>query len=139
MPHSSPSLRHAVASGAFAILFLVGCDDPAQLAQDVIAAQGECTQDSLRVSSEACVQMFQRYAEMATEAMHAYVGGVKAMDQALQRMPPANFDTAGLGRAFTVRPDSGATDSIAPGTATCVLMWSVSVDPSFYYDHPDVR
>ena len=90
-----------VATPGLALLLLGACDDPADLAREVTDAQGECDQDSLRVGSEECVQMFKRYAEMATEAMHTYIGGMKALDEALQRMPPANFDTASFGRALT--------------------------------------
>ena len=89
-----------------ALFLLAGCDDPAAKAQQVIDARGDCSEDSLRVSSETCVRMFERYAEMVTEGIHTYIGGMKAMDRAIQRLPPANFDTAGLGRAITLPRDS---------------------------------
>lgn len=106
-----------------AALLLAACDDPANLAQEVAAAQGECDQDSLRVGAEACVGMMQRYAEMATEAIHTYIGGMRALDEALKRMPPANFDTTSFGvripGANTLPPDSArgyeAAGMPAPG------------------------
>jgi hypothetical protein len=104
------------AAGSLLLLAAAACDDPATMAKEVVGAKGNCTEDSLRVSSEACVQMFQTYAEMATKAIHGYIGGMKALDQALKRMPPANFDTAGLGHAFTPALDSaGAALATRPG------------------------
>jgi hypothetical protein len=93
-------------TAALTLLVLAGCDDPAETAQQVIDARGDCSEDSLRVSSETCVRMFERYAEMVTEGIHTYIGGMKAMDRAIQRLPPANFDTVGLGRAITLPRDS---------------------------------
>jgi hypothetical protein len=49
---------------------------------------------------------------------------VKALDQALDRMPPPNFDTAGLGRAFST-PLPGSADS--SGT---VYPWRAPLDSS---------
>lgn len=104
MPRTpSASLRSHLLR-ATALLLLGGCDHPGDFAKEVVDARGDCTQDSLRVSSETCVEMFERYGEMATGAIHTYIGGVKAMDQALKRLPPANFDTAGLGHPFSVPP-----------------------------------
>ena len=100
---------------ALALLLLAGCDDPAETVQEVVDARGNCSEDSLRVSSETCVRMFERYAEMVTEGIHTYIGGMKAMDRAIQRLPPANFDTAGLGRAITLPRDSSFAAS-AEGT-----------------------
>ena len=96
-----------------ALLLLGGCDDPAETAREVMDARGSCSEDSLRVSSETCVRMFGRYAEMITEGMHTYIGGMKAMDRAIQRLPPADFDTAGLGHAIT-RPSGGLSPDPAP-------------------------
>ena len=101
-------------TAALTLLVLAGCDDPAETAQQVIDARGDCSEDSLRVSSETCVRMFERYAEMVTEGIHTYIGGMKAMDRAIQRLPPANFDTAGLGRAITLPRDS----AFAPAAGT---------------------
>ena len=95
-----------------ALLLLAACDDPAETAREVVDARGNCSEDSLRVSSETCVRMFERYAEMVTGGIHTYIGGMKAMDRAIQRLPPANFDTAGLGRAITLPRDGLAPDSL---------------------------
>jgi hypothetical protein len=77
-----------------------GCDDPARTAGEIVAARGECSEDSLRAGAEACVDMFQRYAEIGTRAIQTYIGGIKALQEAVDRMPPPQFDTVGLGRAF---------------------------------------
>ncbi|MBW3628104.1 MAG: hypothetical protein KY464_02290 [Gemmatimonadetes bacterium] len=110
------SRSRACAAVAVTLMVLASCDDPAEMAKEVADAQGDCSQDSLRVSSETCVRMFERYAGMATEAIHTYIGGMKAMDQALKRLPPPNFDTAGLGRAFT--PGAAPPDSLNPSPSS---------------------
>lgn len=99
-----------------------GCDsDTARLVDEIDDARQGCTQDSLRAGSEECIQMFQRYAEMGTEAMQSYIGAVQAMGEALDRMPPAQFDTAGLGHAISpgaLAPPAGtATAAPLPRTA----------------------
>lgn len=97
-----PSLYRACVRLSLALLVLAaGCDDPAELAQEINAAREGCTEEKLRAGDEECVRMMQRYAEMGTEAMQTYIGAVKSLDQALQRMPPAQFDTAGLGHAIS--------------------------------------
>jgi hypothetical protein len=81
------------------------CDGEAtQLAREITEARGDCDAQGLKASDEACVQMMQRYAEMTTEAIRTYIGAVKALDVALGRMPPAEFDTAGIGHALSVGP-----------------------------------
>lgn len=79
------------------------CDgtDPAQLVEEIDAAREGCTQEALKASDEACVQMFDKYAEMGEGAIESYIGGMKAMDEALRRRGGIQFDTAGLGHAIT--------------------------------------
>lgn len=112
MPPFTRTLRLPSAVVLAAVLLVPGCDDPAELVKEVNDARAGCTEEQLRASSEECVQMFDRYAEMATEAMHTYIGGIKAMNEALARRPPAQFDTTGLGHALTPPPGvwSGAAD-----------------------------
>lgn len=90
------------------LLALPACDSPERLADDIVAAQEGCTQEELRAGAEECVQMFQRYAEMATEAVHTYIGGMKALNEALERTPDPQFDTTGLGHAFSGVDTTGA-------------------------------
>lgn len=54
--------------------------------------------------------MMERYSGMATEAMEGYIGAVKSLDQALQRMPAARFDTT-MGHALTTPPESYRADA----------------------------
>src|SRR5687768_451223 len=107
-----PSRLRPLLPGALSLLLLGGCDDPAETAREVVEARGDCSEDSLRVSSETCVRMFGRYAEMITGGIHTYIGGMKAMDRAIQRLPPADFDTAGLGRAITLPRDGLSRDPV---------------------------
>ena len=80
-----------------------GCDgmDPVQLVEEIDAAREGCTQEALKTSDEACVEMFDTYAEMGEGAIESYIGGMKAMDEALKRRGGIRFDTAGLGHAIT--------------------------------------
>jgi hypothetical protein len=123
---SVPRLRPALL-GAIALLLLGACDDPAEVAREVVDAKRDCSEEGLRASSEECVRMFERYAGMATEAIHTYIGGVKAMDRALKRLPPANFDTSGLGHPFTIGADGAAPDPRSPRPG----------DPGEYAPYPD--
>jgi hypothetical protein len=92
------------------------CDgDATQLAREITEARGDCDAQGLKASDEACVQMMQRYAEMTTEAIRTYIGAVKALDVALGRMPPAEFDTAGIGHALSVGPATVWGDAPALG------------------------
>lgn len=85
-----------------ALLLLGACDsDAANLAKEITDARGDCTQEKLKASDEACVEMMEKYSAIGTSAIETYIGAVKSMDEALQRMPPANFDTTGLGHALT--------------------------------------
>lgn len=113
---------HRPAALVAAVLLLAGCEnEAADLAREVVEAKGECTEEKLRAGDEACIQMMQRYAEMSTEAMHTYIGAVKSLDEALRRMPPPHFDTAGVGRALTAQvlpqaEPSGMRSGLAPGS-----------------------
>jgi hypothetical protein len=97
-----------------ALLLLGACDsDAANLAKEITDARGDCTQEKLKAGDEACVEMMEKYAAIGTSAIETYIGAVKSMDQALQRMPPASFDTAGFGHALTpASAAAGAADSL---------------------------
>lgn len=111
--------RPAPALAALALLLGAACSDvdPAQLAQDVNEARAGCTEEKLQAADEECVAMMERYAEMGTEAMRGYIGAVKSLDRALQRMGPVQLDTAGLGHALSAGVEAAAAGSLAPGTA----------------------
>lgn len=101
--------------GAPAIL-LAGCEAEAvELAQEIHAARGDCTAEGLRQSDEECVRMMERYAGMGTELVHTYIGGLKALDVALDRMPPPAFDTAGLG--YAISPELRGGDPYGAGAS----------------------
>jgi hypothetical protein len=96
-----------------ALLALAGCDsEAAQLAKEITDAKGDCTQEKLKAGDEACVAMMEKYANIGTSAIETYIGAVKSMDQALQRMPPATFDTT-FGHALT--PAASDTGRLDPG------------------------
>jgi hypothetical protein len=96
-----------------ALLAIAGCDsEAAQLAKEITEAKGDCTQEKLKAGDEACVAMMEKYANIGTSAIETYIGAVKSMDQALQRMPPASFDTT-FGHALT--PAAADTSRLDPG------------------------
>lgn len=108
--------RSIVGRAAVAIAALVGvagvagCDsETANFIREIEAARGDCTMDALRASSEECVQMFERYSEIGSEAINTYIGGVRALDEALRRTGGLSLDTAGLGRALSDEFLPGAT------------------------------
>jgi hypothetical protein len=110
-----PRLAHPAA--LLAILLLAGCEsDAAQLAREVTEARGDCTQEKLKAGDEACVTMMEKYANMGTSAIQTYIGAVKSLDRALDRMPPASFDTAGFGHPFSNSTDPGLLrdENLAP-------------------------
>ena len=95
---------HPTARAALLIipLFLSGCEqDATELLEEINAAREGCTEEMLKASDEACVEMFERYAEMGEDAMETYVGGMRAFEEALRRRGGIQFDTAGLGHALT--------------------------------------
>jgi hypothetical protein len=106
-------LRRSAPAALLALLLLGACDsDAAHLAKEITDARGDCTQEKLKAGDEACVEMMEKYAAIGTSAIETYIGAVKSMDEALQRMPPANFDTTGFGHALTPpSAASGAADS----------------------------
>jgi hypothetical protein len=108
-------LRRSGPAALLALLLLGACDsDAANLAKEITDARGDCNQEKLKASDSVCVEMMQKYATIGTSAIETYIGAVKSMDQALQRMPPANFDTAGFGHAFT---PASAADSLGARTS----------------------
>src|SRR5690349_4554480 len=71
---------------------LSACDrGPAELAREIDAARGGCTEEMLKAGDEECVRMFERYADMAAGAMETYIGGMKAFDEAIQRRGGLQF------------------------------------------------
>lgn len=80
--------------------------DPREIVREAEAVRGECTEERLARSDEECVRMMERAAETMQRTMGTSVGAVRALDRALERMPPAQWDTAGLGHALTVDPDA---------------------------------
>ncbi|HET7276405.1 MAG TPA: hypothetical protein VFI91_14645 [Longimicrobiaceae bacterium] len=84
---------------------LAGCErDTAAMIEEINAAREGCGQEQLAAASEECIEMFERYGEMGTEAIGTYIGALKALDQAVDRLPDSALDTAGLGQMFTVDP-----------------------------------
>lgn len=104
-PHSRDRRRHGAAALAAALLlpaFLAGCEAEAvELVREIEAARGECTREGLRASDEECVRMMERYTALGTDLVHTYLGGLRALDMAIDRMPPPAFDTAGVGYALS--------------------------------------
>jgi hypothetical protein len=89
---------------AAAALLVTGCGgDAVDIAREIDAAREGCTEERLREGAEECVQMFERYAEMGTDALETYIGAMQALDEALQRRGYGleGLDTTGLGRAIT--------------------------------------
>lgn len=83
---------------------LGACEDGAgavEVVRELGAARGGCTLEGLRASNEECVQAMERYAGMTADLIDTYIGGVRTLDMALERMPPMHFDTAGLGYALS--------------------------------------
>lgn len=80
--------------------------DPREIVREAEAVRGECTEERLARSDEECVRMMERAAEAMQRTMGTSIGAVRAFDRALERMPPVQWDTAGLGRALTVDPDT---------------------------------
>lgn len=106
-------IRRLLTPAALLFLALSGCDgDATQLVEELNAAREGCTEEELKASSEECVQMFERYAEMGEDAMETYIGGMRAMDEALQRRGGIQFDTAGLARVFSDSLITSAPDSL---------------------------
>lgn len=99
-------------------LLVAACDQStAEIVQEIDAAREGCTEEMLEASAEECVQMFEKYVDMGSDAIGTYIGAMKALDEALQRRPGLQFDTTGLGNAITpgfgTAPDS-SLDSDRP-------------------------
>jgi hypothetical protein len=113
---ADPAARGAFAAFALAAsAALAGCEsDTADLIRELEAARGDCTMDAMRAASDACVQMFERYAEIGSEAINTYIGGVRALDEALRRTGGLALDTAGLPGAVSdaFLPDRDLVDPI---------------------------
>jgi hypothetical protein len=70
------------------------------LVRELETASGGCTEEGLRAISEECVRMFERLADMASDAIETYVGGLRAFDEALQRRP-LDVEVGVVGRAIS--------------------------------------
>ncbi len=105
--------RAAVAVAALVgVAGIAGCEsETADLIRELEAARGDCTMDAMRASSDECVQMFERYSEIGSEAINTYIGGVRALEEALRRTGGLSLDTAGLGRALSEEFLPGVTGS----------------------------
>ena len=101
---------------ALLLAALSACEGGAmEIVREIEAARGDCDAEALRRSDESCVRMMEQYAGMGTELVHTYLGGLRALDHALARMPVPAFDTVGFGRA--VSPDLlPGIDPAAPAT-----------------------
>ena len=111
--HTAPRAALLAAVG----LFASGCDQsPQELVDDINAVRSECTEEMLKNADEACVRMFEQYAEMGEDMIETYIGGIRALDEALRRRGGLQFDTAGLARVFS--------DSL----------WTPPPDPAVYGD-----
>lgn len=112
------SARLSLAPAAVLLLLLAGCDrETADLVGEINRAREGCTQEGLKARTEECVAMMERYAEMGTEVMHTTIGAVRSLDEALQRMPPASFDTVGLGPAIRIRAPLDSASAAGGGLA----------------------
>lgn len=105
---------------AAACVVLGACDrSTGEIVREIDAAREGCSEEQLRTADEACVRMFERFAEMGSDAIETYIGAMRALDQAVQRRPDIPFDTtSGLGRAITDRygqkTAAGPVDAGAP-------------------------
>jgi hypothetical protein len=100
------SLFLRAAPAALWLLGVAACaEEPGEIVRQLDEAREECTHERLRAADAECVAMFDRYADMATDAIETYIGALRALDAALQRRTGIPFDTAGLGRA--IGPSSG--------------------------------
>jgi hypothetical protein len=123
------AFRDSVIVAAGGALLVTGCGgDAVDIAREIDAAREGCTEERLREGAEECVQMFERYAEMGTRALETYIGGMQALDEAMQRRGYGleGLDTTGLGRAITpgvlpsgsgprAEPGDPASPPLAPG------------------------
>ncbi|HUE95173.1 MAG TPA: hypothetical protein VMN39_00850 [Longimicrobiaceae bacterium] len=117
--------------GLVLALALLGCDaETTELIEEINAAREGCTEEQLKAADEACVQMFERYAEMGEGAIETYIGGMRALDEALRRRGGIQFDTAGLGRVFS---DSlfGSSARAPLGPDSLELRYLDESEPSF--------
>lgn len=126
-------------------LGIVGCDQSTtELIEEIDAAREGCTEEMLKNSDEVCVQMFERYAEMGEEALETYIGGMKALDEALRRRGGIQFDTAGIGRVFSDPSLIDGGEGTAPEAVdsasrylTDAPSWEMDRGPS--WSRPDER
>jgi hypothetical protein len=127
---------------------LAGCDAEAvELVREIEAARGECTREGLRASDEECVRMMERYTSMGTDLVHTYLGGLRALDMALDRMPPPGFDTAGVG--YAISPELregdpagiGGSPRLVPGRAAYAYGYApaASAEPLPWRGDPRTR
>lgn len=113
--HTRERLLQSLSVPLLLLCFVSGCEGGAiGLVREIEAARGDCDAEALRRSDESCVQMMEQYAGMGTDLVHTYLGGLRALDRALERMPVAAFDTVGFGRAVSPELLPGLDPTIAP-------------------------
>lgn len=136
IPSRPPGSRRsgaAIAAAALLPALLSGCEAEAvELVREIEAARGECTREGLTASDEECVRMMERYTSMGTELVHTYLGGLKALDMALDRMPPPGFDTSGVGYAISPELRQGDPAGVggSPRLAPARPAYSYSYGPA---------
>lgn len=92
------------------IVQLTGCDQGAgEIVRELDAARAGCTEEGLKASSEECVVMFERFAEMGSDAIETYLGALRALEEAIERRP-LDVDVDDLGRAIT-RASAGSANA----------------------------
>ena len=111
--HTRERLRQSL-SVPLLLLCCVSDGGAIGLVREIEAARGDCDAEALRRSDESCVQMMEQYAGMGTDLVHTYLGGLRALDMALERMPIAVFDTVGFGRAVSPELLPGLDPTVAP-------------------------
>lgn len=83
-------------------MLLAACaPDPAEVGRELDVIRGGCTKEGLAASDEACTRAAERVVGKIQEIMEISIGAIRTLDKALDRAPPARFDTTGLGHAIS--------------------------------------
>ncbi|MEX2572032.1 MAG: hypothetical protein WD737_12095 [Gemmatimonadota bacterium] len=126
--------RRGALVATLAAAMIAGCDqDATEIAQEIDAAREGCTEAALEAGSEECVQMFEKYIDMGTDAMANYIGALRALDEALERRTGIPFDTSGLGHAISPSVESAPDPGISADEAA-PWMEGYTAEPGPYYD-----